>query len=294
MFQTPPLPLLAQADRITPTVAPAEWRLNAPRYGGHSHALLLTEGKGTVQLSKGQLRAVAPCLAWMPPGAALTVVLDAGSAGFIVSCSENLVSMAISGGQPSTLRATADRLILGEIRPDDAGHAAMLAAAAETIHRELRAPRESGVELLSSCVTIMLVIAQRLSPQPALAQADGWPAPQLLQRFMQMVEVHFREQYTIRRYADELGVTERRLHDTVVKATGRGPLSLVHARLLEEARARLAESSLPVAQIAYGLGFRDPAHFTRFFGKAVGRSPRRYRADLRAARKDRETFAAWP
>lgn len=254
----------------------------------------MAEGSATLLLATGQLRATAPALVWMPPGAAHRISLAPGSSGTVLSLSENLVSMAIgAGGQSSSLRATADRLVLAERLKDGDVQFAALATAAETIHYELRNPREAGVELVAACTSIILVTALRLSPQTPMARATDWSPPQLLQRFMQMVEVHFREQYAIRRYADELGVTERRLHDTVVKATGRSPLALVHARMVEEAQERLSKSSLPIAQIGYGLGFRDPAHFTRFFVRTVGTSPRRYRADLRSARLP-ETFAAWP
>lgn len=294
MFQSTPLSLLAHADKLRPTIAATDWRLDTPRHGGQSHVLVMAEGSATLLLATGQLRATAPALVWMPPGAAHRISLASGSSGTVLSLSENLVSMAIgAGGQSSSLRATADRLVLAERLKDGDVRFAALAMAAETIHYELRNPREAGVELVAACTSIILVAALRLSPQTPMARATDWSPPQLLQRFMQMVEVHFREQYAIRRYADELGVTERRLHDTVVKATGRSPLALVHARMVEEAQERLSKSSLPIAQIGYGLGFRDPAHFTRFFVRTVGTSPRRYRADLRSARLP-ETFAAWP
>lgn len=294
MFHTTPLALLAHADKLRPTIASTEWRLDTPRHGGQSHVLLLSEGRGALLLATGQLDAAAPALVWMPPGAALRINLAPGSSGLVLSLSENLVSMAIGrSAQSAPLRATADRLIVADRLKTGDQQMSTLTAAAETIHHEVRNAGESGVELVAACTAIILVAALRLSPQPALARATDWSPPQLLQRFMQMVEVHFREQYTIRRYADELGVTERRLHDTVVKATGRSPLALIHARMVEEARERLAKSSLPIAQIGYGLGFRDPAHFTRFFVRCEGMSPRRYRAEQRNAQIP-ETFAAWP
>ena len=36
---------------------------------------------------------------------------------------------------------------------------------------------------------------------------------------------------------------------------------------------RLQQLDLPVEQIGYGLGFRDPAYFNRFFRKYRGASP---------------------
>jgi AraC family transcriptional regulator, transcriptional activator of pobA len=49
-------------------------------------------------------------------------------------------------------------------------------------------------------------------------------------------------------------------------------------------------------QIAYGLGFRDPGCFNRFFKRLTGVAPGAYRQTIAAARStvDTPSFAAWP
>jgi AraC family transcriptional regulator, transcriptional activator of pobA len=56
----------------------------------------------------------------------------------------------------------------------------------------------------------------------------------------------------------------------------------VHARILLEAQRQLRYTSAPVSEIAYALGFEDPAYFTRFFSQRTGQAPRAFR--LAAAR----------
>ncbi|MFO7288350.1 MAG: helix-turn-helix domain-containing protein, partial [Gammaproteobacteria bacterium] len=56
------------------------------------------------------------------------------------------------------------------------------------------------------------------------------------------------------------------------------PIKLVHHRVLLEAKRQLLYTTKPVSEIAYGLGFDDPAYFTRFFSRRTGMSPRAYRA----------------
>ena len=80
-----------------------------------------------------------------------------------------------------------------------------------------------------------------------------------------------------------LGVARLHLHDSCARAFGRPPQRLVHERLIAEARVRLRDTGQTAEQIAYGLGFRDPAYFSRFFSRRVGMSPGAYRKASRIA-----------
>ena len=58
---------------------------------------------------------------------------------------------------------------------------------------------------------------------------------------------------------------------------------------------RLRETAQTIEQIAYSLGFRDPAYFSRFFSRLSGMSPGAYRKAARVAPPTQATsFAAWP
>jgi AraC family transcriptional activator of pobA len=289
-----PLARFAHADRINADIGTSEWRLTAQRHQGRSYALVLPTGKGVAQLTQGQARLRAPCLLWLPPGLGQMIHIDPGSEGFMLALSEDLIARAVTGHRTSgELRGVADRLIHADGTSLSA-HIASLMHAAEAIHRELRSLDEGGVNMIMSHLTVILVYAWRLAgfhlPQPEANRSGS----AIFQRFLHAVELHFREDWPIARYASQLGVSERRLHGAVTKAAGRSPVQLLHLRILEEARARLEQSSLPIAQIGYGLGFRDPAQFSRFFKTAVGVSPGAFRRQrLQETRKD-TTFAAWP
>jgi AraC-like DNA-binding protein len=53
---------------------------------------------------------------------------------------------------------------------------------------------------------------------------------------------------------------------------------VVRQRLTLEAKRLLAHSDLTAAQIAFGLGFEDPAYFARFFRREAGLPPTAFRA----------------
>ena len=59
--------------------------------------------------------------------------------------------------------------------------------------------------------------------------------------------------------------------------TGFSPYQYVLAHKAERAKSLLRSVNLPIAEIAYQLGFSSPGHFDRFFRKQTGFSPRVYR-----------------
>ena len=70
------------------------------------------------------------------------------------------------------------------------------------------------------------------------------------------------------------------------QATVRPASQAITARVMREACRQLLFTHLRVAEIAYVLGYSDPAYFSRAFGRAMGVSPREYRrrlADRRGA-----------
>jgi AraC family transcriptional regulator len=121
-----------------------------------------------------------------------------------------------------------------------------------------------------------------LEPLAHLSDGVGERFPRWLDRAEDFLRAHFREPVSLRDAAREaeihpvhLARTFRRRHACAVSEYVRG------LRLAEAARLALEGASL--AQAAYGAGFADQAHFSRCFSSALGVSPRRGLAPVRAA-----------
>jgi AraC family transcriptional regulator, transcriptional activator of pobA len=115
------------------------------------------------------------------------------------------------------------------------------------------------------------------------------------QRFRQLVEMHYRDNLSVDDFCRMLNVTRGRLHNACMRALGRPPQRLVHDRLAVEARLRLRQNATRIEQVAYSLGFRDPAYFNRFFRRLTGMSPGAYRRSICVSPpKEQTSFEAWP
>ncbi|HWM84015.1 MAG TPA: helix-turn-helix domain-containing protein [Pseudolabrys sp.] len=294
-FASDALPAML-GETFVPALAQRDWVIRQ-RHRRRAHMLAMTARRGTAAVRGLNLAFAAPTLVWLPADTEAVLQVEAGAAGHLVSVSEDLLTRTMASSPEALhLRRTVDRLVLLDGRQHDGAFSAVVRSCGAIVH-ELRHPQRGGEALLSShlllmCLHLWRATAHEETDDEAPARGDG---PRLVGNFLQMVELHYRDGWPVARYAAALGVTGDKLHVHCKREKGRSPLAIIHARLVQEACTRLLQLDLPVEQIGYGLGFRDPAYFSRFFRKYNGVSPGAYRRRERLKERAREpSFAAWP
>jgi AraC-like DNA-binding protein len=193
-------------------------------------------------------------------------------AGFLSAIGEAIGDHAES---PSLRLFSSDFSITGDLeKPHQSEIEPLFQGFISEVHQEGRASRM----VASAYARLILMAAWRLSgadERPATAASD---TGSILQRFRQSVEANFRQHWSIRDYAGELGISTDRLHAICQRSLSRPPIELVHDRLVQEAKLRLERGARSVQDISDSLGFRDPANFSHFFKRKTGVSPAKYRA----------------
>jgi AraC-like DNA-binding protein len=122
-------------------------------------------------------------------------------------------------------------------------------------------------------------------------EAEGGHKPlnaaQLLaQRFTDLLEKQFplettQQQLGLRsagEYAQELNVHPNHLNATIKQLTGRTVSEHIRQRILLEAKLLLLHTDWHIAEIAWCLGFEEPANFTHFFKTQTGQTPHIFRS----------------
>lgn len=104
---------------------------------------------------------------------------------------------------------------------------------------------------------------------------------QYFNAFQKAVNVSFDQGKTVQQYAADLNITSVHLNRICQALVKRSALRLVHEKMAAEARKHLIHSTQTIAEIAYSLNFKDPSHFSRFFRKMEGMSPRTFRKERR-------------
>jgi AraC family transcriptional activator of pobA len=157
-----------------------------------------------------------------------------------------------------------------------------------------RTGEEPGADVATGhYLSLLLVQLWRMARADLVAHGR---APQgLAERFVTLAGQRAREHLRVGDYAAALGVSRDRLGSAVRRATGLSPQAYLHQVLVREASELLANSGMPVGQVAFRLGFSDPAYFCRFFTRHRGDSPAQFRRTAQSRRAAGDmSYAAWP
>lgn len=78
--------------------------------------------------------------------------------------------------------------------------------------------------------------------------------------------------------AEKVHLSPNYLSDLLRKETGKSTQDFIHYHILNVAKNRLLNSSNPISQIAFSLGFEYPQYFGKLFKNKVGVSPSKFRS----------------
>ena len=110
----------------------------------------------------------------------------------------------------------------------------------------------------------------------------------ILQRFESLIHDYFSSEKpqlmglpSVTYCAGELNLSSHYFGDLIKKETGKTALEYIQLKLIDLAKEKIHNPLLSISEIAYGLGFKYPQHFTRLFKQQVGVSPKEYRESVR-------------
>ena len=148
-----------------------------------------------------------------------------------------------------------------------------------SIESELAGQQEGYRQAALAHLTVLLIELARLARDSPDLVADlrrsGEP---LLADVFAVIDERHGEPLSLRDVAREVGMTPGHLTTVVRRRTGRTVQEWIIERRMTEARSLLADTDLPVAEVARRVGVTDPGYFSRLFSRAHGASPRQWRA----------------
>lgn len=135
---------------------------------------------------------------------------------------------------------------------------------------------EMLIVLLKRLLIKSVRIARKNLPKEDMPQGKF----DIIRKFNLLVEQHFREKHKVSEYADILNISPKSLSNVFLRYYNQSPLKVISERICLEGERLIRFSDKNMSEIAYSLGFNEASHFSKFFKKHTGKSPKQYKTDI--------------
>lgn len=264
------LPDVVHCETIAARSQLHDWEFTPHRHARLHQVLLLRTGAGMVTLDGAKHTLAAMTVVNVPTGIVHGYSFAPGTDGLVVTFATEMLDQSLhpsEGLRPVLARASV-------VPQADA----RLVRSMDQIAAIFTARDFARAQMLRALVALLL--GQIAGAMMLAAPSDSAVEPAVLTRFQTLLDENFTRHWSVADYARALAISTTHLTRLARAATGQPASALIEERLVREARRNLVYTNLSVSQIAYALGFDDPAYFSRVFTRSMGLSPRAFRQRL--------------
>ncbi|MGI5127260.1 AraC family transcriptional regulator [Pseudonocardia sp. CA-107938] len=241
----------------------------------HEHAhdfvvlVLVEKGTGSVQVNRRRIELRPADLVIVGPGASV----DPGSlaSDAVEGRAVTFPPEVVTGGSDliSFVGGIGDRA--HRVPVPEHRRAAVLARFAD-VERELTERPDGWTEAVVAHLTLLLIEVARIAPADPAMRVDP-----LLAAVLAVIDERYGEALAVADVAAVVGLSPGHLSTVVRRRSGRTVQTWIAERRMHEARRLLAETDLPVQEVAARIGIPDASYFIRRFRRVHGRTPLQWR-----------------
>ncbi|MEL6835782.1 MAG: helix-turn-helix domain-containing protein [Bacteroidota bacterium] len=147
----------------------------------------------------------------------------------------------------------------------------------EVIIEEFRTVDKIQGDMLQMLLKRLIIICTRLAKAQHIVKSLNDAQIDTIRQFNVLVDMHFRTKRKVKDYAEMLHKSPKTLSNLFATYNQQSPQQIIQDRVFLEAKRLILFTDKQTQEIAYDLGFDDPAYFSRFFKKQAGMTPSTFR-----------------
>lgn len=256
------------------------WEIHPHRHDQMHQLLVVEEGSVFLQVADWSAEEQGACILSVPAREIHGFRHHPGVRGHIITISEPFLMGAFAETERQSFPFLFTQPLLMRLR-EGSHEDQMLFSLVQQLVAEYKNPQTGQACLLGAYLKILFVLLGRAAGHVQTPEQQFDAKITIYEQFLKLLEAHYTQHWSISRYAERLGMTESRLNRLCQRYTGQNALQIMHGRLVTEAKRKLMYANLSVNEVAYELGFKDPAYFSRFFNKSCGEPPSQFKVRMR-------------
>ncbi len=261
------------------------WEIGLHRHERYFQILLVTGGSGDAVFEGEVVRFEPLSIVTVPPAVGHGFRFSPDIDGYVFTFLSS--RLPVRPGEPNAMgRFLAEPRItrLMPQEPDgDLVVAHLLRVAAEWQGR-----LTGRTVLMETGLAAALALTARLAAQDRMELEGVDDNDRRLEAFSSLLQREVRNHRPASFYADALGITPTHLNRVLKAKTGLSTQELIARRLIEETQRELLFTPGSIKEVAFRLGFSDPAYFSRFFTRQTGVTPAAWRSQEQTRLGSRE------
>ena len=252
------------------------WVIKPHRHGKLFQVLCIFAGEAAIQLDEARHHIDGWGLLTIPMGVVHGFSFKPDSEGVVITLSDESLAAIVRLHDGSYLRSLfEDATVLDMNTEDDLR--GQLQQYISLMRYEFTAVNDAKFISLLLLMNLFLITIRRKIDHHAMDMDSAPPHLKTVDGFRRLIERNFKAHWQVAEYADALNISTSTLNRMCHERFGSNAKSIIHSRVITEAKRRLIYTQQPLDQVAYYLGFKDPAYFSRVFKKSVNISPGEYR-----------------
>lgn len=225
----------------------------------------------------------ADTILFVPPGLKHRMYIDQSVRGSFILFNEAFIQFNRVNAQPLSNYRLFNNPEFKSLIFIEPGTKEKFGSIVNMIFSEFKSQDGYSPDIILNLLHLFLLESRRIfDQQNQVPKEDPEDTPDnTIIRFKQLIEENFIREKNVSPYAEMLNINPSCLNELTKRITGITAGELIRNRVIDETKKLLYSSNLSGKEIAYELGFEDPAYFSRFFKKYTGSTLKEFRDNSR-------------
>jgi len=252
------------------------WSIKPHRHGKLVQILCIFDSELNVQLDDEHHYLNGSWLITVPKGIIHSFEFKPDSDGVVITFSDHLLDDDEHLHGAHFFRWLFEKATVVELRSQDE-QSALLRRYIDLLRDEFVSLQRAKDETLLALINLLLISIFRQAESLAISSIQTEGPHRVIATFRKLLEQNYKRHWRVQDYAEALNISTATLNRICNERLGTGAKAVISDRVITEAKRRLLYTQQPLDQIAYYLGFKDPAYFSRQFKQQTQITPKEYR-----------------